>query len=563
MSAKPKKRGTTDAATASAPSFLERRAGAIAIALVALATVRIAATYHVFSHTYDEPGHIATGIEWIESGHYQFQPEQPPLSAIAMALGPYLMGARGQHTPKGAPYAVMVEGLNILYNGDYEGLLSAARAGILPFFWVACAVVWFWGVRYFSRMEAVAAVFLFTFLEPVLAHAGVATTDMALTAFLGAAFLSAAIWLEQPTLGRASLFGLCAGLSIISKYSSLPFFPVCAAIALAWWFFADRPKMGELRTALPRLLTGLALAAGIVCVVIMTVFRFSWGDSGIAGLKLPAPEFFQGIRDVAKHNAEGHPSYLLGQRGTTGFWYFYPVVLAIKTPLSFLFLLGVGAIAVLRRGSGYRFGWLPLAYAAGILAVALFSHINIGVRHILPVYTSFSLVAGAGAIHLWRVAPQRAWAKYALPAALLWFGGTSLAAHPDYLPYFNELAGSEPERILVDSDLDWGQDYKRLATRLRELGANRVAFTPFPMTVLGRHGFPYVTALNPFAPIPGWNAIGVSTWKERRLNAADPRIQTDPWWADQFEPTEKVGKSIYLWYFPPAGSNLPWPQRRR
>jgi hypothetical protein len=253
----------------------------------------------------------------------------------------------------------------------------------------------------------------------------------------------------------------------------------------------------------------------------------------------------------------------LGQRGVTGFWYFYPVVLAVKTPLAFLFLLGVGATVVLRRGSGFRYGWLPLAYSVGVLAVAAFSHINIGVRHILPVYTGFALVAGAGTVHLWRIAPQRVWAKYALAAALLWFGGTSLAAHPDYLPYFNELAGSQPERILVDSDLDWGQDYKRLATRLRELGARQVTFASFPLILLERHGFPPVAALNPLEPAPGWNAIGVTAWKERRLNAADPRIQTDPWWADQFEPTEKVGRSIYLWYFPPAGSNLPWPRQRR
>lgn len=570
MSARSKKRRALEAKAEavatfkdSLSSFLERRAGAVAIALVLLATVRIVATYTVFSHTYDEPGHIATGIEWIQTGHYQFQPEQPPLSGIAMAVGPYLMGARGQHTPTNAQYAVIVEGLKILYSGDYDKLLSAARAGILPFFWVACAVVWLWGVRYFGRLEAVAAVFLFTFLEPVLAHAGLATTDMALTAFLGAAFLSGAVWMETPTLRNAALFGLCAGLAVISKYSSLPFFGIAAAIALAWYAVLNRPKAGEAASALLRRLPGLVLAAGIVCFVIVAIFRFSWGDSGIAGLKLPAPAFFQGIRDVAKHNAEGHPGFLLGQRSTTGFWYFYAVVLAVKTPLAYLFLVGVGMTLVLRRTSSYRMGWLAVAYAAGVLAVALFSHINIGVRHILPVYTGFSLVAGAGAMHLLRTGAQRAWAKYALAAAVLWFGGTSLAAHPDYLPYFNELAGSHPENILVDSDLDWGQDYKRLAARLQELGARQVTFTPFAPSLLGRQGFPAVNGLTPLAPMAGWNALGVSTWKERRLPPGDPRIQTDPWWADQYEPTEKVGKSIYLWDFPQPGSNVPWPKDRK
>ena len=208
-------------------------------------------------------------------------------------------------------------------------------------------------------------------------------------------------------------------------------------------------------------------------------------------------------------------------------------------------------------------GWLPLAYALGVLAVAVFSHINIGVRHILPIYTGMSLVAGAAIVHFREVLGQRAWATYALAAVLVWFGGSSLIAHPDYLPYFNELAGSHPEDILVDSDLDWGQDYKRLAEYLRDNNIRQVTFTPFTMINLERLGFPLRAPLTPFAPMGGWNAIGVSTWKERRLNVPDPRITRDAWWADQLEPTAKVGKTIYLWYFPTPGSNAPWPKQRK
>jgi hypothetical protein len=168
------------------------------------------------------------------------------------------------------------------------------------------------------------------------------------------------------------------------------------------------------------------------------------------------------------------------------------------------------------------------------------------------------------AFHWWlRTAPRRAWARYALPAALLWFGGTSLAAHPDYLPYFNELAGSHPENILVDSDLGWGQDYKRLAARLHELGAPEISFVPFVTADLERrHGFPPVVPPNPFSPNYGWNAVDVTMWKERRLGLGEARLDVNPLWPDLFEPTERIGKTIYLWYFPPPGSNLPQPRRR-
>jgi hypothetical protein len=559
MAAKPRKQRAAEAPTGTVkvpavrpPSFLERHAAVMAIALVALATLRIAATYTVFNHTFDEEIHLACGMQWLDAGRYDISPEHPPLARAAMAVGPYLLGARSQDTPQNIAFPAIVEGLKILYSGDhYDSLLAAARAGILPFFWLACAVVYWWGARYFGRAEAVAALFLFTFLEPVLAHAGVATTDMPLTACLGAAFLCAVRWIEDPTYGRAAIFGLCAGLAIVSKYSSLVFFPAAAVVALLWYAARLRPKADEVRAAAMRLLPGLAVASAVVALVIFTTFRFSFA------------EFFRGIGDLAKHNSGGHPGYLLGQRSQNGFWLFYPAVLAVKTPLAFLFLLGVGAVAVCRRNSAYRLGWLPLAYAAGILGAAVFSHINIGVRHILPVYTGFALAAGAGAVHLWRMAPQRPWGRYALAAAMVWFGATSLAAHPDYLPYFNELAGANPENILVDSDLDWGQDYKRLAVRLRELGAREVSFQPFATADLERkHGFPPVAPLNPLSPNYGWNAVSVTMWKERRLGLNDSQPEANPLWPDLFEPTEKVGKSIYLWYFPPPGSGGAPPRRR-
>jgi hypothetical protein len=548
---------TTVAAPAPASTaFLERHALALVLALVLLATIRIVATYHVFDHTSDEPAHIACGMELLDQGRYVWEPQHPPLARLAAAVGPYLVGARYQGTKKVDEGSMTLEGLQVLYAGNhYAKTLTAARLGILPFFWIACLVVYWWGKRYFGAAVAVVAIFLFTFLEPVLAHAGFATTDMALTAFLGGAFLAGAVWLEEPSLLTGALFGLFTGLAVSSKFSTFVFFPAAAAVALAWYYFAERPSKTEVAAAAKRLAPSFGLAVLIACLLIWAVYRFSFGDSGFWGLKLPAPELFQGIRDVAKHNADGHPGYLLGQRSRHGFWYFYPVVLAVKTPLAFLFLLVLGIPLVVRRNAGVRLGWLPLAYAAGILAASFTSHINIGVRHILPVYMGFSLVAAAAAIHLWKIAPERRWAKYALPIALPWFGGTSLAAHPDYLPYFNELAGSHPEKILVDSDLDWGQDYKRLATRLRELGVKDVTFQAFtPADLENRHGFPRVHEMDVLHPAYGWNATGFTIWKERRLGLYEAYPQITVLWPDQFEPTEKVGKSIYLWYFPPPGA---------
>ena len=218
-------------------AFLERRPLAIVLVLIAIASVRIAATYTVFNHTSDEPAHIACGMEWLDKGVYQWEPQHPPLARVAAALGPYLLGIRCQGTPRNVNFAFGKEGAAILYRDHhYDLTLASARSGVLPFFWIACLVVYWWGARYFRAAVGVAAMAVFSFLEPVLAHAGLATTDMALTAFLSAAFLCGLIWLEHPTPRHATQF--CIGAYFVT---GCPKCRVRNGEAQNMWFFRSNP----------------------------------------------------------------------------------------------------------------------------------------------------------------------------------------------------------------------------------------------------------------------------------------------------------------------------------
>jgi len=524
----------------SAPRFLERRAGTLAVLLVLIASARIVATYTVFNHTSDEPAHIACGMEWLDQHIYHYEPQHPPLARIAAALGPYLLGIRSQKTRGTDLLAITMEGSLILYHDHhYDLTLAMARLGILPFFWVACLVVYLWAKHQDGTGVAVTAVFLFTFLPPVLAHGGLATTDMALTAFLGAAFLSALLWAEKPTWKTGLLFGASTGLAVVSKFSSLVFFPAAVALALAGYFFFERPALPALAAAVRKRLPSAGLAVATGALLIAVVYRFSLG------------ELFAGIQAVEAHNAGGHPSYLLGRHSNAGFWYFYPVILAVKTPLPLLGLLGFALWWACRERSRLQHNWPVLAFVAGVLLVALFSRINIGVRHILPVYIGFSLLAAAAIPELLARARTRTWMRAGLGLLAVWFAASSLWSHPDYLAYTNELAGSQPEKILADSDLDWGQDMKRLSARLRELGANQVTFDPLILADFeGELGFPKIVPSNAATPFPGWNAVSLSLWKVRRLGLLDSHPEITPW-PDRVPAGERVGKGVMLWYFPP------------
>lgn len=527
---------------AAVTTFLASRSRTIAVVLVAIASLRIAATYPVFNQTFDEPLHIACGVEWL--GSVVCADETPPLARVAAAAGPYLLGVRSKGTPYRDMDSEYKEGAAMLYGSHrYDLTLTLARVGILPFFWIACLVVYQWGKRYYGAGVAVVAVFLFSFLPPVLGHAGLATVDMALTAFLGTAFLSALIWVEQPTPKHGVLFGAMTALAILSKYSTLVFFPASAALSLIWYLAAERPSPGSLAGAAARRIPSLALAVFTAVAIVWAGYRFSYGGG------LPAPQLFGGIRMVMEHNTGGHYAYLLGQRGINGWWYFYPVVLAVKTPLAFLLLLATGGVWVLRNS---RTAWLPLAFSGGILLVGLFSRINIGVRHILPVYVGFSLLAALAIWRMMELRPAPKWLGSGLALLLIWMTASSLWTHPDYLAYFNELAGSRPEQILVDSDLDWGQDMKRLARRLREAGAAYVTFTPFADQGLAQElGFPPVRASDVPSPSPGWNAISLTQWKARRLRLLDTHPEVTAW-PDLAGPGERIGRGIVLWYYPPA-----------
>ena len=125
--------------------------------------------------------------------------------------------------------------------------------------------------------------------------------------------------------------------------------------------------------------------------------------------------------------------------------------------------------------------------------------------------------------------------------------------HPDYIAYFNEFVGDHPEHVLVDSDLDWGQDTILLARRLRELGANQVSFRTLNLTadrLVVWPGFPPVRDINPLKPAEGWTAVSPTIWMIRQYGLEHRFPNLQPWFV-YLHPVEKVG-SLFLYYVPPG-----------
>jgi hypothetical protein len=595
----------------------------VLILIILGACVLATGSWRVYSNTWDEPEHLAAGIELLDRGKYEYDTEHPPLGRIFLAIGPYLAGARsfGTPPPEGTP-----EGLHILYvKGAYWRDLTLARLGMLPFLVLLLTATWLWARRLLtSEGAALLAVLLTVSVPPVLGHAALASLDVAAAATMLLALYALQRWLASARLGDAVLFGLASGVAVVTKFSSVPFIGV-SLIALAlthWAVLHGAGRAPGLSVAAPgrgpgpgsgdpapwrRRVGGLALAAlvGLAPVWLLygprvadpagVAFRFNWAvtyllqQHGLAHalgvllshiwLPRELKDLVNGVVAVKAHNDSGHLSYLLGETRLTGWWYFYLVALAVKTPIPLLVAGPVGLVALALGGwrGGDSWALAPLAAVVAILVFAsAVSRINIGIRHILIVYPFFAVGAAYLTLRLWRalnspstastpstvpgagtteVSPTlkqilnhplkhltnlRVLGMAALLAALIWQLSTLWRAWPDYLPYFNELV-AHPERVLVDSDLDWGQDLHRLEVRAAQLRIGHLNLAYRGTADLRREPLPPVHILAPHERVTGWVAVS---------ELARTRNRSDYDWLDAYHPVERVGKTIDLYYLP-------------
>jgi hypothetical protein len=262
-------------------SIIERQRGdtwlrrGVGAAIIAIAIARIVSTYPVFNQMYDEPISVACGMEWLDRGTYTYDPKHPPLGRVAAAIPSFVRGGR----TSGASDAIVEGNALLSRDGQYWKNLALARLAVLPFFILACVVLWAWTEWAWGSLTGLLALGLFSLLPPVLGHAGIAMTDIVLTATLPAALFSLCLWLESPSIRRSLILGACAGLALLSKLTALVFLPLCGfPLVLAFYLYRRRAGgriAGKLH--LQRfLLAGLAAA-----LLIWGGYRFSFRPIGV------------------------------------------------------------------------------------------------------------------------------------------------------------------------------------------------------------------------------------------------------------------------------------------
>jgi hypothetical protein len=463
------------------------------------------------SATFDEGAHLPAGYTYLVLGDHRLNPEQPPLVKL-LAAAPLLLVHPEVRTDDVAwAKARQWEfGRRFLYAwNDGDRLLLLGRLPMMALGMGLVAAVFFRASRLAGPEAAVLALVLAAFSPDVLAHGTLVTTDLALALFVFLAVGAFDRACERPTAVRMLATGLAAGAAFASKFSAVVLGPtliVLGAVAIA----AERAREGAVggpaASGVGRGAGRVAAAFGVTAALVLACVWASYGFRGPispdpavrATLRAPLeqpqehawqraivasadsgvlPEdYVRGLLFVMKHS-EHRPTFLLGHLSDEGFPEYFLVTFLLKTPVPLLLLTALALSRVPRLPPrAAAFLWVPVVVYLGL---TVSRGLQIGHRHLLPILP-FLLVAAAEA--------GAALLRWRRPAGLLivgvlgaWYVGGTLRNHPHHLAYFNELAGGPANgwRLLVDSNLDWGQDLKRLKAWMDAHAVPRIKLSYF------------------------------------------------------------------------------------
>lgn len=378
-----------------------------------------------------------------------------------------------------------------------DRLLTRVRMTSVVLGIVLILAVFAWTKQLFGSGAAVLASVVASSCPTILAHSRLATPDIGLTTF---GFLAAYGWWrmhQSGSRGDAVASGAMLGMALLFKFTALLLVPVLWGLTL-WW----RWRTGQSRWSHVIAATGIA---GILLVI---------------GYQGNLSAFWDGLVVQRELANEGHPSFLMGEVSRDGWWYYLILAFYLKTPLGILLLMLLGGAAAM-RGWRMRADWFGRAclFAPVAVLVVYFSidFRSIGLRYLLPIFPFLFVLAG----YAFGASPSR-WRNRVVIGLAAWAVAASLWVHPHYLAYFHELAGgpANGHRLLVDSNLDWGQDLKKLKQFMDANGIKRVSLSYFGTDDPHRFGINYtwlpsVMLRNPHAtPVPhdpaDWYAISAT-----------------------------------------------------
>jgi len=560
------------------------------------------------SLTMDELAHIPAGYGYMHEQDYRLNPEHPPLlkdlSAIPLLFmnlkfdkdfGAWKDDVNGQWTM----------GWKFIFasGNDTEKIIFWSRIPMILILLILGFYIFRWAKELFGPKTALLALFLFSFSPTFIAHGRYVTTDVGAAAAFFIATYYFVKWLQKPTKKNLIIAGIVFGIAQLIKFSLfllVAYFGLLILIKIyTKW---QETKQQSLLKLIINWGSKFVLILVIGYLIIFPVYQYhilnypaerqvrdtqfllsSYKFQSIGNLVVfmadkpvlrPYAQYILGLIMVFQRATGGNTTYFLGEVSGAGWYHYFPIVYAIKTSLALHILTIIALLFLAWQIKLRKYVWslashikryfaeyTMLIFLAIYWALSIKSNLNIGVRHILPTFP-FVYILISGQIkrifeYLRKTNPGLRITSYGLFSILiLWYALSSLSIFPYYLTYFNELVGGAKNGYIyvTDSNLDWGQDLKRLAKWTDEQGIEKIKIDYFGGSdthyYLGDKYEPWHGDWNPEKAKNSWLAVSATFLQQgRALPDKGFDKPTDYYlWLNQYKPVTVIGNSIFVYY---------------
>lgn len=504
-----------------------------------------------FSPVFDEITHLPSGLSYLKTGEIKLNPQHPPLIKMIAAFpllfldlkfnpqDPHLVG------PKTDEWQF---GRDILFNNGVDDIMFWGR---IPIILLSVLLGWYvfkWGKELFGYKTGIIGLFIYAFMPNIIAHSQFVTTDLGVTAFSFIAMYHLWKFTRQPNKKNIVLSGLTLGLALGSKFSAVFLLP--ASLFLLAVYIQKKYQNSSWSVKISELLK-------IIIPIWGLSFLFIWG------LYL-FPEdilfYWHGLNTVYADRNPDHFYYLNGSFNHAGWWYYFLWAFIIKTPVPFLVALGLALAYYKKQAISFlnsSFIFLPLIL---FLFITSWKAHDIGVRYILPVYPFLILFVSGYLSEKFRnskLETINSNTKIKIQTILIlvlavWYIFSAINVYPNYLSYFNEIIGGSDNgyKYLDDSNIEWGQDLKRLAAYQKKNPALKV-FLWTDSDAYRSYGIKNILPLNfqgDWLNPKGKYAVSVHVLIRTRLaSQVYKNILLD--WMDRYKPVDRIGQSFFIYEF--------------
>ncbi|MFW6282919.1 MAG: ArnT family glycosyltransferase [Minisyncoccales bacterium] len=570
------------------------------IAIILLGFLFVISIFSVMgdSLTFDEKAHLPAGYSYVKKLDMRLNPEHPPL--IKSLSGVPLLFMKNINFPADSPSwknktnAQWSFGNEFLYesNNPAEKMIFWGRFSMIIILLLLGYCIFKITQKKFGNKAGLISLALFAFSPTFIAHGRLVTTDIggAFGIFIATYFFVK--FLKNNTRKNLIISGIILGIAQLLKFTSAFLIPFFIIIGFFWWWVKKEKLFAIMkRTILVFVIAFLVIGAVYQIHIwnypqqkqihdiinISNKYNFEpllkntlvWMAN--KSIFRQYAHYFTGVSFIAKRVIGGNTTYFLGEISASGWPLYFPLVYLVKVPLSFhlftLIALGYGILKTIKSDTKKNLSlfksWVKnnlFVFSALIFVIyywisSLNSALNIGIRHLLPIFPFIFFLVGSY-VSKWIKSPERKWKYYLVIGLILFQAFSVIKVYPHFLSYFNEAIGgpNKGHKYTVGSNLDWGQDLRRLKNWTEEENIDKIYIDYF-----GGSDINYYFSNESFEgwwgtrnpeELPDGSYLAVSTtFLKQGQGKPSPTFDGDTGyynWLKKYEPIKKIGNSIFI-----------------